>query len=69
MPFKPLNDLIDFAKMIVICRALLKKQRLRDDCRNVVQFTTVVMDGDLEASILKPVALQRARWMAKLINT
>ena len=45
------------------------KQRPRDDYRNVVYFTTAVMDGDLEASILKPVALQRARWMAKVINT
>ena len=27
------------------------KQRPWDDCRDVVQFTIVVMDGDFEASI------------------
>ncbi|KAF0293986.1 hypothetical protein FJT64_008285 [Amphibalanus amphitrite] len=46
------------------------KQRPRDDCRDVVQFTIVVMDGDFEASIRnRSPYVQRGRWIAKVMNT
>ena len=46
------------------------KQRPRDDCRDVVQFTIVVMDGDFEASIRNRLPyVQRGLWIAKVMNT
>ena len=67
---KPLDDPVDGAdKIIATCHALLKKQQPRDDYREMVQLTILVLGGEVEANIRKPGAYHRARWMAKVIYT
>ena len=67
---KPLDDPVDGAnKIIATYHALLKKQQPRDDYREMVQLTIVVLGGEVEANIRKPDAYHRARWMAKVIYT
>ena len=65
---KPLDDPVDGAdEIIATCHALLKKQQPRDDYREMLQLTIIVLGGEVEASIRKPGAYHRARWMAKVI--
>ncbi|KAG0728208.1 hypothetical protein GWK47_032968 [Chionoecetes opilio] len=67
---KPLDDPVDGAdKIIATCHALLKKKQPRDDYREMVQLTIIVLGGEVEANIRKPGAYHRARWMAKVIYT
>ncbi|KAG0716052.1 hypothetical protein GWK47_010511 [Chionoecetes opilio] len=67
---KPLDDPVDGAdKIIATCHALLKEKQPRDDYREMVQLTIIVLGGEVEANIRKPGAYHRARWMAKVIYT
>ena len=67
---KPLDDPVDGAdKIIATCHALLKEKQPRDDYREMVQLTIIVLGGEVEANIQKPGAYHRARWMAKVIYT
>lgn len=67
---KPLDEPVDGAdKIIATCHALLKEKQPRDDYREMVQLTIIVLGGEVEANIRKPGAYHRARWMAKVIYT
>ena len=52
---KPLDDPVDGAdKIIATCHALLKEKQPRNDYREMVQLTIIVLGGEVEANIRKP---------------